>query len=434
MKRWTRYRMRAAMRLHGPTSAIFRRRLAIVGGAISVGLVALGFASLSDHATRLFHRTILLWPLLPLLVTPLGYAGIVWATLRFSPDSRGSGIPQVIAARNDPDAAVRRALSLPTALTKGVLTLAGLLVGASTGREGPTVQIAAAVMAAWHRLLRLPLRASVIIAGGAAGVAAAFNTPLAGIAFAIEELAAAYEQRMALLVMTAILISGAVALGIGGDYVYFGVVSSRVDFVSVIVIAPVAGVLGGLTGGWFARLVLASAQGTTRLMCAAKSTPVLTAGICGLIVAALGIATNLTWGTGYDAARMMIEGGASPWWFGPAKFATTLATAIAGLPGGIFAPSLATGAGFGNILTWLFPGQPVSAIVVLGMVAYFTGVVRAPLTAVFILTETTAARGLMLPLMATALIADRASALVCREKLYNGLAKTFMGKDETARS
>ncbi len=434
MKRWTRYRMRAAMRLHGPTSAVFRRRLAIVGGAISVGLIALAFAGLSDQATRLFHRTILLWPLLPLLVTPLGYAGVVWATLRFSPDARGSGIPQVIAARNDPDAAVRAALSLPTALTKGALTLAGLLVGASTGREGPTVQIAAAVMAAWHRLLRLQLRASVIIAGGAAGVAAAFNTPLAGIAFAIEELAAAYEQRMALLVMTAILISGAVALGIGGDYVYFGVVSSRLDFVSVIVIAPVAGILGGLTGGWFARLVLASAHGTTRLMRAAKGTPVLTAGICGLIVAVLGIATNLTWGTGYDAARMMIEGGASPWWFGPAKFATTLATAIAGLPGGIFAPSLATGAGFGNILTWLFPGQPVSAIVVLGMVAYFTGVVRAPLTAVFILTETTAARGLMLPLMATALIADRASALVCREKLYNGLAKTFMAKDETARS
>jgi H+/Cl- antiporter ClcA len=136
MKRWTRYRMRAALRLHGPTSAIFRRRVAIVGGAISVGLVALGFASLSDEATQLFHRTILLWPLLPLLITPLGYAAIVWATLRFSPDARGSGIPQVIAARSDPDGAVRAALSLPTAFAKGALTLAGLLVGASTGREG----------------------------------------------------------------------------------------------------------------------------------------------------------------------------------------------------------------------------------------------------------------------------------------------------------
>ncbi len=434
MKRWTRYRVRAALRLHGPTSAIFRRRLAIVGGAISVGLVALGFASLSNEANSLFHRTIAVWPWLPLLITPLGYAGIVWATMRFSSEARGSGIPQVIAAQNDPDSAVRNAISIPTAFAKGALTLAGLLVGASTGREGPTVQIAAAVMAAWHRLLRLPLRASVIIAGGAAGVAAAFNTPLAGIAFAIEELAAAYEQRMALLVMTAILISGAVALGIGGDYVYFGIVTSTVNFSSVLLIAPVAGVLGGLTGGWFARLVLASAQGTTRLMRAAKATPVLTAGLCGLVVALIGIASGLTWGTGYDAARMMIEGGDAPWWFGPAKFATTLATAIAGLPGGIFAPSLATGAGFGNILTWLFPGEPASAIVVLGMVAYFTGVVRAPLTAVFILTETTAARGLMLPLMATALIADRASALVCREKLYNGLAKTFMGKDDTAKT
>jgi len=135
--------------------------------------------------------------------------------------------------------------------------------------------------------------------------------------------------------------------------------------------------------------------------------------------------TGLTWGTGYSAARAMIVGVDAPLWFGPAKFVATAATAIAGLPGGIFAPSLAVGAGVGNLLREVFPGEPASAIVILGMVAYFAGVVRAPLTAVIILSETTASRGLMLPMFATAFIADAASQWVCREKLYHGLSKTF---------
>jgi H+/Cl- antiporter ClcA len=153
---------------------------------------------------------------------------------------------------------------------------------------------------------------------------------------------------------------------------------------------------------------------------------VLFAALCGLVVAGLGCATGLTGGAGYPVAHAIIGGAHVPLWFGLAKFATTLATAVAGLPGGIFAPSLATGAGFGNMLRWLFPGEPASAVVLLGMVAYFTGVVRAPLTAVFILTETTNSRGLMLPLMATAIVADVASRWVCETKLYEGLSETFL--------
>ena len=84
------------------------------------------------------------------------------------------------------------------------------------------------------------------------------------------------------------------------------------------------------------------------------------------------------------------------------------------------------GAGFGNLLTGLFHNQPAGAVVLLGMTAYFVGVVRAPLTAVIIVMEATAARGLILPLFATALIADGASAVVCRERLYHGLAKPFL--------
>jgi H+/Cl- antiporter ClcA len=135
----------------------------------------------------------------------------------------------------------------------------------------------------------------------------------------------------------------------------------------------------------------------------------------------LGIATGTTWGTGYAPASAMIHGQATSLWFGPAKFASTLLTAAAGLPGGIFSPSLATGAGVGNLLHVLFPHEPAGAIILLGMVAYFTGVVRAPLTG---------SRGLMLPLLAAAIIAEGAAALVCRERLYHGLAQGFLPKAE----
>ena len=333
--------------------------------------------------------------------------------------------PQVIASSADPDGASRSLISVRTAVIKAVLTFASLLCGSSTGREGPTVQLAAAMMALWHRATRVQVRSSMIVAGGAAGVAAAFNTPLAGIAFAIEELAAAYEQRMALLVMTAILISGAVASGLAGDYLYFGAIGASMDVGPAVIVAPVAGILGGITGGLFSKIVLGAATSQAPAMKRVRSRPIVFALCCGIVVAIVGVYTGLTWGPGYSPAHAMIIGVDAPIWFGFAKFATTTATAIAGMPGGIFAPSLATGAGFGNMLRWLFPNDPASAVVLLGMVAYFTGVVRAPLTAVFILSETTASRGLMLPMMAAALIADQSSQWVCKEKLYHGLSKTF---------
>ena len=111
MKRWTHHRVRALLRLHGPSSQIFRRRIAMVGGAISVGLIALLFANLSDHASDAFTQLYLRYPYVPLVLTPAGFAAIVWLTRRFTPDARGSGIPQVIAAKADPEGATRRLIS-----------------------------------------------------------------------------------------------------------------------------------------------------------------------------------------------------------------------------------------------------------------------------------------------------------------------------------
>jgi len=393
-------------------------------GAVSIGLIALLFARCADLASAWFGRFVAGHAYWMLAITPLAFAGIALLTRRFAPESAGSGIPQVIAAAGD----VRRAgllISLRAAVIKCAFTIGALLAGGSVGREGPTVQISAAIMAFCHRLLRAPIRSSMIIAGGAAGVAAAFNTPLAGVTFAIEELADAYEQRVALLVMTTILIAGVVSLGLAGDYVYFGVVGQTMSVGTVLRVAPVAGLLGGLSGGVFARAMLGIGQVRRRWLPFFDRRPVVWALLCGMVVAVLGVATGLTWGTGYAPARAIIDGSNAPSWFGPAKFVATLATGTAGVPGGIFAPSLATGAGLGGALRWMFPNDPGGAVVLLGMVAYFTGVVRAPLTAVIIIVEATASRGLILPLFLAALIAHGVSALVCKERLYHGLARPW---------
>jgi len=426
-QRWTVRRFRALVRHSGPASLLFRRRLALIGGAVVVGLAALVFARAADLASLAFQRLTAHRPLLPLALTPMGFMAIVWLTRRFAPAATGSGIPQIIAAIRMPPAQGERLMALPIAVYKSVLTLAALLVGASVGREGPTVQISTAVMSWLHRVLRVPMRASIVIAGGAAGVAAAFNTPLAGIAFAIEELASSYEQRTTLLVITAVIVSGMVALGLAGNYVYFGFVTAQLPVGSTLLAIAVSGVLGGLLGGLFSRLLLGWLRGEHVVGRLARKHAVLAAGLCGLGVAVVGIWSGLTWGTGYEPARHAITGVAHlPWYFMPAKFASTLFSSASGMPGGIFSPSLATGAGVGNLVSLLMPTQPAGPIILIGMVAYFTGVVRAPLTAVIVIAETTGSRGLMLPLLGAAVLADSVAGLICRERLYHGLARNFM--------
>ena len=421
------------------TLSILRRRIATGVGAVILGLVAIAFAKLGDTAQRLFLHFNAAWPYGAIILTPAMFAGAVYATKRWVPEARGSGIPQVIAASRHPSSAASPLVSLKTGMIKLVMTLLMLGAGGSVGREGPTVQVSAAIMVAVHRMLRVPITAGVLIAGGAAGVAAAFNTPLAGVAFAIEELASAYEQRVAVLVMAAVMVAGLVTLGVAGDYIYFGAMHQTLNISSMLIVAPVAGIAGGLTGGLFSRALLAFSASANPWLMAIKRRPVIFAGLCGLTVAVVGLVTSgATWGTGYEATRHLVEAHGGSIWFGAAKFIATLATALSGAPGGIFAPSLSVGAGLGDSLTRIFPNDPKGAIVLLGMIGYFVGVVRAPLTAVIIITETTASRGMIVPLFATALIADLASALVSRERLYHGLAKPFLhplpSKSEADRS
>jgi H+/Cl- antiporter ClcA len=196
---------------------------------------------------------------------------------------------------------------------------------------------------------------------------------------------------------------------------------------TMFLVSPIAGSLGGILGGIFSRILIAMARPGHSWLTRIRARPILLAVLCGLVVAATGWVTNgLSWGTGYETTRQLLAGGGSSMAFGPAKFIATLATALSGAPGGIFAPSLSVGAGLGQLIANFFPDSPAGAIVLLGMVGYFTGVVRAPMTAVIIMMEMTADRTMILPLFATALIADAVSTLICRDKLYHALSRQFL--------
>ena len=417
-----------------PGSQDLRRRLATVVGAVLLSLVAIAFAAAGERAQDAFVALQHRWHWLPLVLTPATFMAVAWATRRWMPAAGGSGIPQVMAAARHPVRAARGPLvSLKSALGKLAGTLLMMLAGGSVGREGPTVQLSAAVMVAVHRWLRVPVTAGVIIAGGAAGIAAAFNTPLAGVAFAIEELAAAFEQKVAVLVMGAVLIAGLVSLGLAGDYVYFGATSEVLPLRTILITAPLVGVLGGLAGGLFARLLVTMRKVQGGPLGALRRRPMLLAGLCGIIVAGVGIATDgLSWGTGYAETRALLTGESLPLAFGPAKLVATVASSLSGAPGGIFAPSLSVGAGLGQLVSQAFPAEQSGAIVLLGMIAYFTGVVRAPLTAIIIVMEMTADRSMILPLFGAALIADWVSARVCPDKLYHALSLEFGVRAKTA--
>lgn len=405
-----------------------------MAGGLAVGLVAVALAKLSDVAQHVFHVAVAdRWPYAPFVVTPLGFAIAAFVATRFFPNTQGSGIPQAIAARNLKETEARsRLVGFRVAVGKVLLTLFGLLVGASTGREGPTVQVGASVMFLIGRLTprRQP---GLILAGAAAGVAAAFNTPLAGIVFAIEEMSRSFEVRASGLIIAAVILAGLTAQAILGDYTYFGFTQASLPIGIAWIAVPLCGVIGGATGALFSRILVAIPDVLpVRAARAVKTHPVFFAILCGLGVAACGLASGgAVYGTGYAQARTVLHnGGILPLEFAPLKLLATAFSSVSGIPGGIFSPSLSVGAGIGADIARFFHHASPGPIVLLGMVAYFTGVVRAPITGFVIVSEMSGDHSMLVPLMAAALIADGVARLINPEGVYHMLAKRFAPHSE----
>ena len=412
----------------------WKRRIALWVGAILVALAAILFAKASTWSYDLFLLMLGYGAWIPLLITPVVFGLLAWVTEGKLRATRGSGIPQVIGTLHIEDEGFRqRMLSLPIAAGKMLLTLIALAVGASIGREGPTVHVGAGL---FHWLGRRfgftdPKAASrFILAGGACGIAAAFNTPLAGVVFAIEELAGTFEHRFSGLLLTAVIVGGVVSLGVMGNYSYFGEVQASLPLGHAWLAVLLTGIICGLLGGIFARMILLSRTGPLAYIGRLRShAPILFAGGCGLALALIGLFShNTVYGTGYDQARAFVqEATVTPGQtFGIAKLLANVVSYWAGIPGGIFSPALAVGAGLGHNIAHFLPNVPAGTVVLLGMSAYLSGVTGAPLTSAVIAMELTDNQDMVIPIMAACLLARAAASLFSPTPVYKDFAERMV--------
>ncbi|WP_233863989.1 chloride channel protein [Paraburkholderia adhaesiva] len=408
-------------------------------GAIAVGLVAVFYARLIDwgYDAFLHARQEHVW--LPLIVTPAVAAVSVWLTRTFFRGAEGSGIPQVIATLHaKPGESGARLLTLRILAGKIAVSFLAILGGFTIGREGPTVQVGAALMFNMRRFYprtNIHIERKLILAGAAAGLSAAFNTPLAGIVFAIEELTRSFEERASGVVITTIIIAGVIALGLNGNYTYFGTIQVGTHFPDLLAVAVVlTAVVTGIAGGVFSWLLLNTARwipGPLRELHGKR--PIVFAALCGLAIAVIGLVSGgTTFGSGYTEARRLLDGHEQLSMAYPfLKMASMVGSYLPGIPGGIFAPSLSIGAGFGNLLHMVFGNLQLQMLIALAMVGYLAAVTQSPITSFVIVTEMTNGHALVIALMATALIASRISRIFV-PPLYEALSQRYRAQPQSA--
>ncbi len=407
---------------------LWTTRIVVLAFACFAGLTVVGFTLLTDQALQAFHWVSAWAWWSPLLLTPLCTAAIAWTTLHYAPGAVGSGIPQVMAALSSGKQYSSLFVSFRLTITKILLTTWGLLAGLSIGREGPSVQIAAGIM---HSARRWLPKAGVvsdhglIMAGGAAGIAAAFNTPLGGILFAIEELTRKPDQRSNGLIMAAIVLGGLMAVSAFGNVTYFGIIPSEKISFSLLLPGLLVALACGLSGGLFSRLLLVSLSGTSAdwFTRQRKRFPIYFAAVCGLVIAVIGLVSHgATFGSGYAPTRAMLEGHSdTSTLYVLLKFVVTWLTTWSGVPGGLFAPALAIGGAVGNdVAVWTGHAQSAT-LIALGMAGFLAAVTQAPMTAFVIVMEMVDGHGLVLSLMACALMSSGVSRLVSTP-VYSSLA------------
>ncbi|MBK7384923.1 MAG: chloride channel protein [Flavobacteriales bacterium] len=373
------------------------------------------------------------------LTAPIGFLLSWWLVFRFAPMAGGSGIPQLMAAVEVATDKKRdrsgRFLNLRILLVKILSSMTMIAGGGAIGREGPTLQIAGSIYRTVHRLLP-PFwpkvsRRIMMITGGAAGLSAAFNTPLGGIVFAVEELTKTHMAQFRTAVLTAVILSGMTAQWLLGPYLMLGyptLAPASMSFMyKILLLSAIAGVAGALfcrglfildklrrtmSGQWFhAGFALA----------------------CAFLFATMAyMFGNVATGSGHAVLQDQLFADA-PDSSGSNVFARllgSLLSASAGGAGGIFAPALASGAAIGG---WLADtlgladsrGQ-YNLLVLAGMAAFLTGVTRSPFTSAILVLEMTDRHSAIFQLMYASIVGYLIAYVVDRKSFYERMKERLL--------
>lgn len=405
--------------------------------SVITGLIAVVYARLfllAENITAMVYKQHE-WYLFILM--PVCFLMAWWLVKRFAPYSRGSGIPQVAAAIeiSSPrsDTKVNKLLSLKVILIKVASSLIFAIGGGAIGREGPTIQIAASVFRKINQILPAwwpkVAKRNMIITGAAAGLAAAFNTPLGGIVFAIEELTKTHFSYFKTAIFSSVIIAGLTAQGILGPYLYLGYpkmgVLSNFIFAGVVLVAIVTGLLGSGMG----KIILAIFKWKSKFNFNREH--MLYIVCCALVMAGIAIFVNDSiLGSGKDIMQkaLFTPDKYSVWYMPLLRTLGPILSFTTGGAGGIFAPALGAGASVGSLVSGWFhlSDTNTNLLVLAGMVGFLTGITRSPFTSAILVLEMTDRNNVIFHLILAGMIASLVAMLVDKHSFYDHLKVQYI--------
>jgi CIC family chloride channel protein len=405
--------------------------LSLVAGAVS-GLVGGVFRRSLDQADR-FRTLFIAWArtenatglFVVIVATAAATALAVWLVRRFAPQAGGSGIPHVEAVLHG-EQPPSQIILIPVKFVGGVLAIG---CGLALGREGPTVQMGASIAHSIGTLFRRDAddRRVLLAAGAGAGLAAAFNSPIAGAVFVLEELVRRFETRAAIAALGASAGAIAVARLIHGDLPDFQLKPQPFPGFGTVPAHLALGIVVGLFGVAYNQAILGALFVADRLSrWPAEARAALVGAGVGLLA---WIAPDLV-GGGDAITQRALEGTGSLTTIALifiVRFALGPVSYAAGTPGGLFAPMLVLGAqvglAFGRICVQWFPSAAAdpTAFAVVAMAAFFTAVVRAPITGIILVTEMTGSFTLLLPMLTSCFAAMIVPTMLRCPPIYDSL-------------
>jgi H+/Cl- antiporter ClcA len=407
--------------------------------SILTGLIAVLYTKIFALAESGSQNIIHIHGWLLFVITPVSFVSAWWIVKRFDTNAAGSGIPQVMAAIDlaNPkyNYLVDKLLSLKVIVIKILSTLLMILGGGIIGREGPTVQIAGSIFRivnqwlpeSWPKISKK----NMIMTGAAAGLAAAFNTPLGGIVFAVEELAKTHINFFKTALFTAVIIAGLTAQGILGPYLYLGY--PEISNVSgyVIFFVLLVSFFSGLAGSIVSVIILKVLNWKRSLR--RVGLQLLYVVGCALVIATIAYFLNMdVLGSGkVQMSRLLFTqdkhvGLALPVF----RIIGLIASFTTGAAGGIFAPSLGSGAIIGATIAELFnfSGANANILILSGMVAFLTGITRSPFTSSILVLEMTDRHSVVFYLMLAGITASLFANLIDKHSLYDHLKMQYLNE------
>ena len=396
--------------------------------AILTGLFAVLYEKLfeifQEAAIWIFHQS----PYWIFLTTPILFL-LAWHTVdKYGKSAAGSGIPQLMASVSLADTRkkwyVDYLLSVRVIITKVISSLLLILGGGAIGREGPTLQIAGSIYEIIYRLIPTGWskvsQKIMIITGGASGLAAAFNTPLGGIVYVVEELTKSHIGKFRTAVFSAVIISGMTAQLFLGSYLYLGFPKvgkiPLIGFLWVVLFAFIS----GWFGAFFSKVLLYI--DARRIKITDKRLRILVVVALGLLFATLVFYTGVnSMGAGKSVMNEVLFSDIEmPWYTFPARFMGAVLSFSVGGAGGIFATSLASGASLGSLVVSIIQIDPVyhNLLVLVSMIGFLTGVTRSPFTAAILVLEMTDRHSAIFYFLLAGIVSNLAASLLMKESFY----------------